>query len=140
MGQKRAQLQLDAKPLPLRGTVSKWRGFGLWTPHRQGDLALEFGHHQLAAALGNGEKGACSLTMTAPDPFDKRRVRRSVVIRDYHASVSDRMSEANASATILPGWNRPMNASAAARRVTVPRSGRRKTWAPYSPMSLTAQA
>src|SRR5437667_431769 len=82
--------QPDAKPLPSRRTVSKRRGFGLRPPHRQGDLATEFGHHQLAAALGNREKRASSLTMTAPDPFDKRRLGRPVLIKDNHASPSKR--------------------------------------------------
>src|SRR5207248_10167036 len=66
----RARLQADAKPLPLRRTVSKQRGFRLWSSHRQGSLALVPGHHQLAAALGNRQKRATALTMPAPDAFD----------------------------------------------------------------------
>ncbi|GHO89455.1 hypothetical protein KSZ_74610 [Dictyobacter formicarum] len=41
---------------PLGGTVSNRGGFGLRSPHRQGDLALTFAHDQLQAADGNREK------------------------------------------------------------------------------------
>src|SRR5260370_25841934 len=86
MWQKRAQLQQDADPLPLCRRVSHRSGFGLGTPQRHGDLALESAHYELTVVHGNREKRINALTMTAPDPFDKRRVRRSFFIDDNHAS------------------------------------------------------
>src|SRR2546421_1265985 len=84
MWQKRAQLQEDAKPLPVPRTVSKRCGSGLWPAHRHGDLALKSAHYQLAAARRNGEKRGRALAMAAPDPFDKRRIGWSVLVKDNH--------------------------------------------------------
>src|SRR5436309_3356346 len=86
MWQKRAQLQQDANPLSLCRSVSHRSGFGLGTPQRHGDLALESAHYELTVVHGNREKRPLALTMTAPDPFDKRRVRHSFFIDDNHAS------------------------------------------------------
>src|SRR2546421_6012329 len=86
--QKRAELQQDANPLPLCRSVSHRSGFGLGTPQRHGDLALESAHYELTVVHSNREKRPLALTMTAPDPFDKRRVRRSFFINDNHASPS----------------------------------------------------
>jgi pimeloyl-ACP methyl ester carboxylesterase len=61
----------------------------------------------------------------------------AAVLRGPQAAPS---SDARASATIRPGWNRLRKRPTAARRLTTPRSGRKATWAPYSPISLTAQA
>src|SRR3989440_12253106 len=88
MRQKRAQLQEDAKPLPIGRTVPKRRSFGLWPSHRHRDLAMQFGDYQLAAAHSNGKKWGRALTMAAPDPFDKRRVRRPFLINENHVSTS----------------------------------------------------
>src|SRR5207248_10667452 len=72
------------RSLSVPRTVSKRRGSGLWPAHCHGDLALKSGHHQLAAARGNGEKRGSALAMAAPDPFDKRRVGWSVLVKDNH--------------------------------------------------------
>src|SRR5260370_35426854 len=90
MWQKRAQLQQDADPLPLCGSVSNRSGFGLGTPQYHGDLALESTHHELTVVHSNREKRVTALTMAAPDPFDKRRVRRSFFITDNQACPSVR--------------------------------------------------
>src|SRR5260370_39522262 len=86
MWQKRSQLQQDANPLPLCRSVSNRGGFGLGTPQRHGDLALESTHYEFTVVHGNREKRVNALTMAAPDPFDKRRVRCSFFIDDNHAS------------------------------------------------------
>src|ERR1700730_14109262 len=86
MWQKRPQLKQDADPLPLCRSVSNGSGFGLGTPQRHGELALESAHHELTVVHGNREKRVNALTMTAPDTFDKRRVRCSFFIDDNHAS------------------------------------------------------
>src|SRR5205085_661206 len=49
-------------------------------------------------------------------------------------------SDARASSMIRPGWNMIRKRPTAARRVTAPRSGRKKTCSLYSPISLTAKA
>src|SRR5450759_3284794 len=84
MWQKRAHLEEGAKPLPTSRTISNRSGSGLWPTHRHRDLALQFAHHQLAATGGNGEKRVRSLAMTAPDPFDKRRIGCSVLVKENH--------------------------------------------------------
>ena len=93
--QKGTRLQSNAKPLTVGRTVSKRRGLRLGTPHGQGELAMVSGHDHLRAALGNREKRPSALTMSAPDPFDNRRVRRSVLIKDNHASPSKRCENAS---------------------------------------------
>src|SRR5947209_9873074 len=102
MRQKRAQLQEDAKPLPVGRTVSKRRGSGFWSAHRHGDLALKSSHHQLAAARGNGEERGRALAMAAPHPFDKRRVGWSVLVKENHFTSRFRCRAERALATAPP--------------------------------------
>src|SRR5262245_29055034 len=88
MRQRRAWLQEDAKPLTVCGSVAHRSGFGLGAPQRHSDFASEPAHHKVAMVHGDREKRMSAFTVTAPDPFDKRRVRRALVIKDYHASPS----------------------------------------------------
>ncbi len=59
-------------------------GSGLWPAHRHGDLAPKSADHQGVSARGNGEKRGRALAMAAPDPFDKRRVGCSVLVKENH--------------------------------------------------------
>src|SRR5215467_4626769 len=86
MGHKRAQFKQNAEPLSVGRTITERRGFGLWPSHRQTHLAIVGGHDNLPTALGKREKRVGSLTMSAPDPFDKRRVREPFIINDIHTS------------------------------------------------------
>src|SRR5215467_6021124 len=90
MWQKHPWPQANAKPFPIGRAVAKRRGFRLWSPHRQGNLARQFGDHEFATALSNREKRVSTLAMTMPDPFDKRRVGRPVLIKDNHPFPSER--------------------------------------------------
>jgi len=81
---KRAQFEDNAKPLAIARAVTNQCSPGLWSAHRHGDLALKPAHDQLTTAGGNGEERVRTLTVAAPDSFDKRRVGPSILIKDKH--------------------------------------------------------
>src|SRR5258708_38549391 len=88
MWHERTQLKHDTEKLGVFRDRRRHR-FRLWPAHGEIRLALLLRYHYLPITRGQRGKRTTALTLSAPDRFDKRRVRWSSLKDKLHASAPD---------------------------------------------------
>src|SRR5687768_14374876 len=81
-------LENDAKILATRKRHIEWRDFGLRSANGYGCITMILGYDHLPMTRGNRKKRSGALRLGAPNPFYKRRVRKSFLKAKDHSSTS----------------------------------------------------